>query len=246
MCEGRKGLKTALQLVCQLLWVLGILVGLSGVYLLMTYKHSRLFFSDSCITLSCSLALASAVLLLVSGSFGSCLSFKDSTFMQGLFVYLLFMVFCLESTSSALAYYRTTELDAEMAPLPGVFLNYTGSSQDPNSRAVDSAQEKFQCCGVHGYRDWLETTWFKDAGGLQVPLSCCNTTFPSCNGTVHQPWQLYTEGCQKKLEMSVHFALMLIIWGLPLVLLVEVTLVLIVIQLMRNPSYIHYRTLTVK
>lgn len=64
--------------------VLGLVVGLSGVHLFVTYTHSRLFFSDPYITLSALLTLVSAAFLLVSGSFGSWLSLKDSTFTQGL------------------------------------------------------------------------------------------------------------------------------------------------------------------
>lgn len=64
--------------------VVGLVVGLSGFYLLMKYKQSNLFFSDSYITLTAIFALASTAFLLVSGCLGSWLSFRDSTFLQGL------------------------------------------------------------------------------------------------------------------------------------------------------------------
>ncbi|XP_074517595.1 tetraspanin 37 [Sebastes fasciatus] len=239
----RKTLKTILQLTCQLLWVLGLVVGLSGIYLLMKYRQSSIFFSHSYITLPAVFALTSAAFLLASGFLGSLLSLRDSTFLQGLFVYLLVLVFCLESTASALAYFHSTQLDSEIAPLSGVFQKYTGSSQDPNSRAVDATQEELQCCGIHDYRDWMETSWFNRTGGLWVPHSCCNSTFPSCNGTVDQPWQLYTKGCQVKLEMSLQFVLSFIIWGSPLVFLVEVVLFVNVAQLMRDQPLMDYQVL---
>ncbi|XP_031165890.1 tetraspanin 37 isoform X1 [Sander lucioperca] len=241
--QRRKALKTILQLTCQILWVVGLVVGLSGVYLLMIYRQSSLFLSHSYITLPAVFALASAAFLLASGCLGSWLSFRDSTFLQGLFVYLLVLVFCLESTASALAYFHSTKLDSEIAPLRGVFQNYTGSSKDLNSRAVDAAQEELQCCGVHDYRDWLETSWFNSTGGLCVPHSCCNSTFPSCNGAVDQPWQLYAQGCQVKLEIRLQFVLSFLIWGSPLVFLVEVVLFLTVAQLMRHQPVMDYQVL---
>lgn len=241
--ERRKTYKTLLQLTCQLLWVVGLVVGLSGVYLLLNYRNSSLFLSQSYITLPAFFALASAAFQLVSGCLGSWLSLRESTFLQGLFVYLLVVVFCLESTASALAYFHSTKLDLEIAPLTGVFQNYTGSSQDANSRAVDATQEELQCCGVHDYKDWLETSWFNRTGGLWVPHSCCNSTFPSCNGTVDLPWQLNTQGCQLKLQMSLQFVLSFIIWGSPLVFLVEVVLLLVVAQLMRDQPLIEYQVL---
>ncbi|XP_044023781.1 tetraspanin 37 [Siniperca chuatsi] len=241
--QRRNALKTILQLMCQLLWVVGLVVGLSGVYLLMKYRQSSLFFSHTYITLPAVLALASAVFLLASGCLGTWLSLRDSTFLQGLFVYLLVLVFCLESTASALAYFHYTKLDSEIAPLSGVFQKYTGSSQDPNSQTVDATQEELQCCGVHDYRDWLETSWFDRTGGLLVPHSCCNSTFPSCNGTVDQPWQLYVQGCQMKVEMSLQFVLGFIIWGFPLVFVVEVVLFLTVAQLMKDQPLMEYQVL---
>ncbi|KAE8290126.1 Tetraspanin-3 [Larimichthys crocea] len=241
--SDRRGnaLKTILQLMCQLLWVVGIVVGLSGLYLLMKYTQNRIFFSDAYITLPAICAFASAVVLVVSAFVGSWLSLRDSMCLQGWFVLLLVLVFCLESTASALAYFHTKNLDSEIAPLSGMFQKYTGSSQDANSRAVDAAQEELQCCGVHDYKDWLETSWFNRTGGHSVPHSCCNSTFSSCNGTVEQPWELYAQGCQVKLEMSIRSVLTYIIWGFPLVFLVEVALFVAVAQLMRDHPLMAYQ-----
>ncbi|XP_029282458.1 tetraspanin 37 isoform X2 [Cottoperca gobio] len=218
--QRRKALKTILQLTCQLLWVVGLVVCLSGVYLLMNYRQNTLFLSHSYISLPAILALASAALLYACGCIGSWLSLRDSTFLQGL-------------------------LDSALSPLSGVFQNYTGSSQDPNSQAVDATQAELQCCGVKDYRDWKETSWFNSTGGLWVPHSCCNSTFPSCDGTVYQPQQLYTQGCQVKLEMSLQFVLSLIIWGFPLVFLVEVVLFLTMAQLMKDQPRVEYRVLDI-
>lgn len=234
-------MKTLLQLTCQLTWVVGLVVGLSGVYLLLKYKHCSLFFSGTHITLPAVVALASAVFLVAGGCLGSWLSLRDSSCLQGLFVYLLVVIFCLESTALALAYFHTTKLDSELAALGGVFEKYTGSSQDPNSRAVDATQEELQCCGVHDYTDWQRTSWFNRTGGHLVPQSCCNSTFPSCNGTL--PWELYTQGCQVKLQTVMQFVLSFIIWGSPLVFAVEVVLFLTMGQLMRDESLTDYQVL---
>lgn len=117
----------------------GLLVGVSGVYLLMKYEQSRLFFTESYMTLPAFITFTSAALLLVTGSLGSWVSLKDSICLQGLvrlsvcvcdcgyvcfsvwmlhnkvifffqFVYLLVVVFCVESTASALAYYHSVKV----------------------------------------------------------------------------------------------------------------------------------------
>ncbi|XP_034531644.1 tetraspanin 37 [Notolabrus celidotus] len=230
--QRRKALKTIVQLISHFLWAVGLVVGLSGVYLLLNYRQSSLFFSHTYIILPAVLSLCSAVLLVVSGCIGSWQKVRDAPFIQGLFVYLLVVVFCLISTASALAYFHSTKLDSELAPLTTVFQTYTGDSQDPNSQAVDATQEELQCCGVHGYKDWLKTPWFNRTGGLLVPHSCCNSSFPSCNGAVWEPRQLYSKGCKVKLELAIQFVLSLIIWCFPVVFLVELALFLTVGQLM--------------
>uniref|UniRef100_A0A3Q2PP00 Tetraspanin 37 n=1 Tax=Fundulus heteroclitus TaxID=8078 RepID=A0A3Q2PP00_FUNHE len=113
-------------------------------------------------------------------------------------------------------------LDTETASLGEVFQNYTGSSRDINSRAVDATQEELQCCGVSNYTDWLGASWLNQTGENLVPRSCCNTTFPSCDGNVDEPWKLYHQGCQGKLEMTFQFILRFIMWGSLLGFLTEV------------------------
>lgn len=241
-CRKKICVQRALRVLSLLLWVLAILVGLSAYYLLKNYKRSSMFFSDTNITLPAFFAVACATVLVLGGLLGCCLS-KDSPCMQGMFVYLLVMVFCLKSTSSALAYFQSTTLHSELAPLSGIFMNYTGSSQDSFSLAVDATQKEFQCCGVHGYEDWFLSPWFNHTGRISVPLSCCNSTFLSCNGTVDVPSQLYSQGCQVKLEKVLQFFLRFILLDLPLVFLVEVILILTVAQLMRNRPEMGYHNM---
>ncbi|CAJ1074449.1 tetraspanin 37 [Xyrichtys novacula] len=242
--QRRKALKTILQLISNLLWVVGLIVILGGLYLLLlNYRQSSLFFCHKYIILPAVLAFLSAVLLVVSGCMGSWKSISNSPFLQGLFVYLLVVIFCLTCTASALAYFYSSQLDSELAPLSAAFHTYTGSSQDPNSQAVDATQKELQCCGVHDYRDWFETAWFNRTGGLSVPHSCCNSSFPSCSGTVDRPWELYSKGCKVKLELAVQFVLSLIIWCSPAVFLVELILFLIVGQLMTDQSLMGYEIL---
>lgn len=114
--------------------VLAILVGLSANNLLKNYRRNSLFFSDANITLPAFFSIACAAILVLGGLLGCCLS-KDLPWMQGMvrccaawlqylcirasrrqferssppqFVYLLVVVFCLKSTSSALAYFQST------------------------------------------------------------------------------------------------------------------------------------------
>lgn len=115
--------------------LMGLLVALSGFYLLLFYGKSSLFFTHRYIILPAVFALVSAAVLVVVGCLGSLLSFRDSIFLQGLvriclllslhalvcgltmmkcsrvqFVFLLVLVFTLESTASALAFFHSKKV----------------------------------------------------------------------------------------------------------------------------------------
>ncbi|XP_017270035.1 tetraspanin 37 isoform X1 [Kryptolebias marmoratus] len=244
MCFRRgDAYKITLKLMCQLLWVLGLIVGLTGLNFLLKYREYSLFIAQPYITLPAFLAFSSGVFLFATGCLGSWMNIRNSYCHQGLFVYLLVVVFCLEGTASTFAYFHYIQVDSAIAPISEVFQKYTGSSQDINSRAFDTAQEQLQCCGVRNYTDWMETSWFSQSGGLSVPHSCCNTTFLSCNATLDQPWLLYPEGCQVKLETALRLMLCFIIWGFLLVFLTEVCVLLVMSQLMKKQQFITYQAL---
>ncbi|XP_029516432.1 tetraspanin 37 isoform X1 [Oncorhynchus nerka] len=253
----RRALKIVIQITCQLLWVAGLVVGLSGMYLLLNYRHNGIFFTHTYIILPACLALASATLLLASGGLGIWVSLRKSALLQGVFVYLLVVVFCLEATAAALAYVNAGKVDSELAPFSSVFQRYTGRCQDPYSDAVDATQKELQCCGIYDYRDWLATPWFNHSGRGSVPHSCCNYTYHTCNGTLELPGLLYPKvyththtpalalcgdpkGCQVKLEEALLFVLHLIIWSSLAVALVETVGFVSVAQLMRDQPLLEY------
>ncbi|XP_021426780.2 tetraspanin 37 isoform X4 [Oncorhynchus mykiss] len=211
----RRALKIVIQITCQLLWVAGLVVGLSGMYLLLNYRHNGIFFTHTYIILPACLALASATLLLASGGLGIWVSLRKSALLQGV-------------------------VDSELAPFSSVFQRYTGRCQDPYSDAVDATQKELQCCGIYDYRDWLATPWFNHSGRGSVPHSCCNYTYHTCNGTLELPGLLYPKGCQVKLEEALLFVLHLIVWSSLAVALVETVGFVSVAQLMRDQPLLEY------
>ncbi|XP_067099711.1 tetraspanin 37 [Osmerus mordax] len=243
MSENMRAFKIVLQITCQLLWLVALVVGLSGVYLLLNYNQNGLFFSHMYIILPGVLSLASAACLLASGGLGCWVSMRESVWLQAVFVYVLVIVLCLEATAAALAYFNIGQVHSELAPFRSVFQRYTGSSQDLDSNAVDATQDELQCCGIHDYKDWLTTPWFNHSGGVRVPHSCCNSTFLTCNGTLDQPWKLYPKGCQIKLEEALLFVLSLIMWSSLAVAVVEIVGFVSVAQLMRDQPLLEYRIL---
>ncbi|XP_030213084.1 tetraspanin 37 isoform X1 [Gadus morhua] len=225
---SRDTLTTSLRITSQLLWVVGLLLSLSGLYLLFYFSKSHPFFSGYSILMPGVLALSTAALLLFAGVIGCMAAAQTSVFLQGLssvspqFVYLLVVAVCLQGTASALAYYYSDKVDSELSVLSEVFYNYSGSSQDPLARAVDSTQEELQCCGVQGSRDWLSTPWFNRSRRATFPQSCCNSSCFHCTSSSEEHWEPYVQGCQERLEEALGFVLSLITWSLLPLLPVEV------------------------
>ncbi|XP_041086312.1 tetraspanin 37 isoform X2 [Polyodon spathula] len=215
---SRRICKIVLRIFSQLLWLAALVIALSGIFLLINFKHYRLFFEDEYIILPALLAVIAALFLLAAGIAGCCASEKESPCLQGI-------------------------MGSELAPFERVFHQYNGSSKDPDTQAVDFLQKELHCCGLHGFQDWQTSPWFNESGHTRVPLSCCNSTFTNCTGSVDQLGLLFTKGCQGKLENVLSFILHLILWssvgaaGIQVVGLVSVSV------LMRESPLQEYRIL---
>ncbi|MBN3296451.1 tetraspanin 37 [Amia ocellicauda] len=243
MSEPRGVCRTVLRIACQLLWLAGLVLGLSGVYLLLKYLNCGLFFHNIYIIFPAVLAIVAAGFLLGAGTVGCWVSGKESPCLQGLFVYLLIAVFCLEATAAVLAYININKVDSELSPFKSIFQKYNGSRQDPDTSAVDAIQKELQCCGVRDYRDWLNTRWFNQTGHPSVPHSCCNSTYRNCDGNITEPELLYSEGCQVKLEVALVFILHLIIILTAVVAVFQVVGLVSVAQLMKEQPLQEYQIL---
>lgn len=237
-----RGFRILLKIASLILLLTGI-AGLGGSFFLHKYKVYSVFFSSVYILLPAMLAVAGGVILLISGCIGCSVSNKKPSCGHGLFVYVLIIAWCIVCTTAVLAYTHNGKLDEDLAPLKDVFQNYSGDSQDPETKAVNALQRELQCCGVKNYTDWLETPWFNHSGKYEVPLSCCNKTFNSCNGTLNSTQLLYNEGCQGKLEMKLLLSVHIMIITSLVVLFLLIMSWILVAQLMRHQPPQEYRIL---
>ncbi|XP_051555968.1 tetraspanin-3-like [Myxocyprinus asiaticus] len=243
MVLTRRAFKFSLKIASLFLWLVGMCIGVSGAFLLLKYKTNGVFFSSFFISLPALLAVVSGVILLGSAAIGCAVSYKEPSCLQSLFVYFLIIVCCIVGTAAALAYTHTGKLDVDLAPLKDVFQSYNGNSKDPDTKAVNSLQDELQCCGVKNYTDWIDTPWFNHSGKYNVPQSCCNKNFHSCNGTLDLPSLLYTEGCQIKFEEELLLVLHIIIITSFVIIFVLVMSWISVAPLMRYPPPQEYRML---
>ncbi|RXM30032.1 CD151 antigen [Acipenser ruthenus] len=80
---------------------------------------------------------------------------------------------------------------------------YKRVGEERVTEAVNKLQQEFKCCGSNNSQDWQGSEWVRtpEAGGRQVPDSCCKTITPQCGMRDH-PSNIYKVegGCITKLE----------------------------------------------
>ncbi|XP_053788777.1 tetraspanin-3-like [Vidua chalybeata] len=193
-----------------------------GVSVILMFKNYRSLFQESYLSLPGWLALATALTLLPTGVLAVSISVKCSRNQQGILMYLLLLLLCLEVSSAALAHSYCVRTASQLESAMDYFVhqhNWT-CSQDPGNSAVDVIQRKLQCCGVHNYKDWLKAS--SSYHPACVPKSCCKEKHSHCRGDLGHVEQLSEEGCLKKLEDQLCFAMLYIFWCCTVLSILEV------------------------
>ncbi|NWH92093.1 TSN3 protein, partial [Aegithalos caudatus] len=206
--------RSLLRFLGFIFWGTAVAQAFGGVLVILMFKNYRYVFQESYLSLPGWLALAAALILLPTGFLTVSISVKSYRNQQGTLMYLLLLLLCLEISSAALACsycFRTaSQLESNVGYL--VHRHNWTCSQDPGNSAVDVIQRRLECCGVHSYTDWLNTSsssWYHPAC---VPESCCKEEHSHCRGDLGHVEQLYEEGCLKKLEGQLYFAMLYIFW----------------------------------
>ncbi|XP_023800137.1 tetraspanin-3-like [Cyanistes caeruleus] len=185
-----------------------------GILVILVLKNYGFLFQESYLSLPGWLALATALILLPTGVLAISASVKCSRNQQGTLMYLLLLLLCLEVSSAALACSYCVKTSSQLEGAMGYLVhqhNWT-CSQDPGNEAVDMIQRKLQCCGVHNYTDWLKSSSSSWYYPRCVPESCCKEKHSHCRGDLDHMEQLSEEGCLKKLEDQLCFAMLYIFW----------------------------------
>jgi CD63 antigen len=138
---------------------------------------------------------AAAILLMVVGGiifiigfFGCCGAYKENYCMTMTFAVLLGVVFILEIAAGIAAYVMRDQVhDLVDTKMTEAMKNYQDDGFEGVTKAWDTLQHDFKCCGVKNATDW------KTSGGLNVvPDSCCLKEIEGC---AKDGDKTYTNGC---------------------------------------------------
>ncbi|NWZ69402.1 TSN3 protein, partial [Acrocephalus arundinaceus] len=211
--------QSLLRFLGLIFWDTAAAQAFGGVLVILMFKNYRYLFQESFLSLPGWLALTTSLILLPTGVLAVSISVKCSHNKQGTLMYLLLLLFCLEMSSAALAHSYCVRTASRLESVMGYLVhqhNWT-CAQDPGNNAVDVIQRKLQCCGVHNYTDWLRISYHPTC----VPESCCKEKHSHCRGDLRHVDQLSEEGCLKKREGQLSFAMLYIFWFCTVLIILE-------------------------
>jgi len=200
MCGNAKPQKAFLGILSLVFW--GVAAGLMfmGAWMFKEYQHYDEIAEAKYTLISATIIMASGVFLFLLGIIGCVGAFKEQKCLLALFFSVMLLIFVGLVAGSALAYVYRDQVDSRvMDGITEGLDKYGSKNHSVITDEVDFMQSKLQCCGLHNYTDWLNTTWYHGQTNKTVayPNSCCvdgKCDFAN-NSTV-----LYQKGCYDKLR----------------------------------------------
>jgi len=135
--------------------------------------------------------IALGAVMLLTGFFGCCGAWCESTCMLGLFFSVVLTLFCVEIAGAAYLYFKQEDMKTEFGTWYKTYIlpRTVGPQRNEElAKSLDTVHEYYKCCGATGCSDYREMA-------AEPPLSCkCNVPGISTN----------TSGCTDKLYKDIY------------------------------------------
>ncbi|XP_053148048.1 tetraspanin-33 isoform X5 [Hemicordylus capensis] len=155
-------------------------------------------------------------ILMFSVTFVGCLgALRDLPLLLKMFAWMLLIIFILQVLAALLGFLFSGRVMEKASLLMGRAVSHYRDNLDLQN-LIDYIQRKFECCGVHSYKDWSRNVYFdcRDSNPslerCAVPFSCCLlqgkeptlNTMCGYGAQSLQAWRaesrVHTEGCLEK------------------------------------------------
>ncbi|XP_077286979.1 CD151 antigen-like [Arctopsyche grandis] len=211
-CCSVNFLKYVLHIFNVVFMVAGLAVFSVGLWTVISKHQYVSLLSTITYPMAAYVLLAAGTLAAFASILGYCGLWRENRSMLLCYTYFLLLIFVLEAMVGVLAYVYEEQVTTELqANLNNTFLENYRMVQD-KTKAIDSMQINFKCCGAVRHEDWKASAWLRVSLGEKrlVPDSCCKSVTPRC-GIRDHPSNIHYTGCIR--PMANHIRDHLIILG---------------------------------
>lgn len=177
-------------------------VVLASIFISKNGEYGSLLASGTFTLPICILIAGLCILLL--GFFGCCGALKENACMLHTYATIVLLLFIAEVVLGILIFVYTDEAEEIVTKgMDNVFNEY-GQQDEALTKSLDLAQQKLQCCGVNGYKDWLNFTFGNGTGN--VAMGCCIEQTNNCyEGVAYETEEtakktVYIQGCYQAVK----------------------------------------------
>jgi len=206
---GAKCAKALLIVFNLIFWLSGCALLALGIWILVDNDKDALFnliAKDGDMALMKYLAyglVAIGGFVLIVGFVGCCGALQESKCLLGTYFAFLFVVLGAELTVGILAVIYRVQLLENLGEQLTTKLqhNYGRPEHEHLTRAIDYAQFKFNCCGIHNSAEYSNSTWIKSdhksGTTTAVPKTCCVLSNNSTYDAFINPDPVNESDCQQ-------------------------------------------------
>ncbi|XP_057289946.1 CD151 antigen-like [Hydractinia symbiolongicarpus] len=178
-------------------WLAGLAAIGAGIWMLFDPGRFNDFLGKYTFTIPASILIATGLFVTCVGFCGCWGAIRENKCMLGTYFTMLLLIFCAEVAAGVLGFlYRDKIKDEVTSESQSVIQNKYGTGDKDIDYAVDTVQEKLECCGANGYGDYTPSSkWYLNRGSAiyYVPPSCCSTQSKCLKTTDTNV--VYTKGC---------------------------------------------------
>uniref|UniRef100_A0A0B7ALX6 Tetraspanin n=1 Tax=Arion vulgaris TaxID=1028688 RepID=A0A0B7ALX6_9EUPU len=178
-CCSRVFLKSIMVAFNTFFWLSGIAFLLIGVGSFFLRHHYISLLDSHLFPITTYLFIAIGGIILLVGVVGCLGTLKELRCCLLFYVFVLMLVFLLETCAGVLAYMYESTIHEELARNLNQTIATKYDIDADITKAVDHMQSTFQCCGVSGMADWQFSHWTMERRLTNdtnvVPMSCCIT-----------------------------------------------------------------------
>eukprot|EP00794_Sanderia_malayensis_P018199 gene18199-20015_t len=238
------------RLVKTLMFIANTIFALAGLALLALAIYIRVQDSDYNTVFGkggpfapANIMIAAGCVVFIISFFGCCGAVKEWKWMLVIFIIFIVLVLMCETAMIVLAFVYRAEAEryATDAITTAIQKTYGQTGQTGVTKAIDSIQKNFKCCGATTYTDWAGALYIKAQNTTRrVPDSCCSTVSTSCTSpTSNSTTDIFSKACIPELTTWAKKNLA-IIGGLAAgVILIELFAILFAAILIKRSDSVH-------